>query len=538
MAEMPLINIEFNGPTKIEIYQMLGPHPMLPIVMDIAPWDMMDEPDMLVGGTPLHPRYPASGYHSDPYHEGGDWTSPSPSSTEMPRRRGQGNRQGQGTRRKGRTTPGPSGRPTSSPGPSDRPSSSPYPNDRSDPSYGIHDDTMPYGDYDMDGSTTEPTDEMPRRKGQGNRQGNRQGQGTRRKGRTTPGPIDRPSSSSYPNDRSDPSYGIYNDTMPYGDYDMDGTTAPPTYHQFSTTMLYGDNDMPYYNEWDINNTDAVYNIYTTPMPYNEWDMPNGDASMYNKAMPYNEWNTNGQFDYAMPHDQDYMPYDDERTTHQPTDEWLNGMMSDEAWDYSSPYHNWEEGHIVGGYDHLNQAPVDMPFLLMDMEHRRLQVAEMAGKKERFVVDDETFSRHQYGIWHDMNDNECMKEPCHHYHPFGIWVDEDGQNCDPSIPFGTKYETPVLCTRFISVMQLQAFENMKDMEAIEAGVKPKQFMGRRLTFTKLYSGPVLVNPYGHGGYPGFGSFHNTYRHPGYGYGGYGGGFGYGGSSMGFGPRMVW
>merc|ERR1739838_668184 len=178
MAEMPLINIEFNGPTKIEIYQMLGPHPMLPIVMDIAPWDMMDEPDMLVGGTPLHPRYPASGYHSDPYHEGGDWTSPSPSSTEMPRRRGQGNRQGQGTRRKGRTTPGPSGRPTSSPGPSDRPSSSPYPNDRSDPSYGIHDDTMPYGDYDMDGSTTEPTDEMPRRKGQGNRQGNRQREGT------------------------------------------------------------------------------------------------------------------------------------------------------------------------------------------------------------------------------------------------------------------------------------------------------------------------------------------------------------------------
>merc|ERR1739838_357884 len=219
MAEMPLINIEFNGPTKIEIYQMLGPHPMLPIVMDIAPWDMMDEPDMLVGGTPLHPRYPASGYHSDPYHEGGDWTSPSPSSTEMPRRRGQGNRQGQGTRRKGRTTPGPSGRPTSSPGPSDRPSSSPYPNDRSDPSHGIHDDTMPYGDYDMDGPTTEPTDEMPRRKGQGNRQGNRQGQGTRRKGRTTPGPIDRPSSSPgpsdrpssspYPNDRSDPSYGIY-----------------------------------------------------------------------------------------------------------------------------------------------------------------------------------------------------------------------------------------------------------------------------------------------------------------------------------------
>merc|ERR1739838_501184 len=43
MAEMPFINIEFNGPTKIEIYQMLGPHPMLPIVMDIAPWDMMGE---------------------------------------------------------------------------------------------------------------------------------------------------------------------------------------------------------------------------------------------------------------------------------------------------------------------------------------------------------------------------------------------------------------------------------------------------------------------------------------------------------------
>jgi len=439
MHEMPLINIEFNGPIKVEIYPMLGPHPILPMIMDVGPWDMMMD---MVMDNPFQDPYQDLSNNWDEYQK---------------------------------TTPFPNDEYSSTPAPTNWSNDSTYP---------VYNDTATTYDWDLDHQTTTPkpyTDWIM----------------------TTPEP--------YNNDGS-----MYHTSMAYDDDWNDGT--------------YNNNTMPYYNEWDSTTTSSPYygnendlDMHQTITNYDddEWYFNNGDdailSDMYDDTVPYDKW------DQDSIHYNDIMPWEMDMTH---DDDILDQILST-----SSPSDSWnpyEEWGVENPYEAWDYALDNKRYLMMESERNPFLMGPMT---ERFLVDEKTLAYHQYGIWHDKYHNECSEAPCDHYHPFGIWFDVDGNECDPI--------NERLCIRFVPLIQLQTWpEGNHDIEGDRDNVKKsKRFMGRRLTISKIYTGPVLVNPYA-GGYPGFGSFHNTYRSPGYGYGGYGGGFNYGGRYMGFGPSVFW